>query len=345
MLSPSEQWGLAVATRNMLVDCGGLAPESDILVCQEPAVFGWYEEGLARAVVDEAERQGFKCRLLQVGAPELNQTDAVAAELLAAENIVYFARIGDHNRFGTVGNRKCGIVVYARTISDFTSLFGRTNHEEMVGLKRWVDRQLTQAELIEITCPSGTEMRGRVPLSKRLEMPPDTSIRRFPLGVPAPVPADEFYGRVALCGALTPTGNSSYKPAVLPLADKIIAIVEAGRIVDFQGCAVAIENIRRHYIEVARKFDIEPFVVHSWHAGIHPAGPFFEWSGMDADYWSNTVFCNPRLLHFHTCGKFAPGEISWNVVDATVTVDGRSLWEAGRLRAISADKADDITKV
>jgi hypothetical protein len=47
--------------------------------------------------------------------------------------------------------------------------------------------------------------------------------------------------------------------------------------------------------------------------------------------WSNTVFTNPRFLHFHTCGKIPPGEICWMVVDATVTIDGVALWENGRL--------------
>lgn len=73
-------------------------------------------------------------------------------------------------------------------------------------------------------------------------------------------------------------------------------------------------------------------MVHSWHAGLHPGCRFFAAEGSDRDYWSNTVFSSPRVLHFHTCGATAPGEISWNLVDATVTVDGVPLWQAGTLR-------------
>ncbi len=37
------------------------------------------------------------------------------------------------------------------------------------------------------------------------------------------------------------------------------------------------------------------------------------------------------LLHFHTGGNYAPGEISWNVIDPTITADGVAIWEDGRL--------------
>ena len=47
--------------------------------------------------------------------------------------------------------------------------------------------------------------------------------------------------------------------------------------------------------------------------------------------WGGAAFGNPRILHFHTCGAYAPGEISWNVIDPMIEVDGLPLWEAGRL--------------
>ena len=47
--------------------------------------------------------------------------------------------------------------------------------------------------------------------------------------------------------------------------------------------------------------------------------------------WSQTVFSNPRILHFHTCGLGPPGEICWMIIDPTITIDGVNLWENGRL--------------
>ena len=48
--------------------------------------------------------------------------------------------------------------------------------------------------------------------------------------------------------------------------------------------------------------------------------------------WANTVFTNPRVLHFHTCGDYSPGEICWMIIDPTVSIDNKNLWEQGRLR-------------
>jgi hypothetical protein len=52
----------------------------------------------------------------------------------------------------------------------------------------------------------------------------------------------------------------------------------------------------------------------------------------DPTRWAQTVFANPRILHFHTCGMGPPGEICWMVIDPTVTIDGVALWENGRLQ-------------
>ena len=79
------------------------------------------------------------------------------------------------------------------------------------------------------------------------------------------------------------------------------------------------------------KFGIDRYSVQSWHAGIHPG---CEVAGAVCDNyerWSGAAFVNPRLLHFHTCGAYAPGAISWNVVDPMIIVDGIAVWKDGAL--------------
>ena len=60
------------------------------------------------------------------------------------------------------------------------------------------------------------------------------------------------------------------------------------------------------------------------------------------DRWSNTAFPNPRILHFHTCGAYPPGEICWMVFDPLITVDGAALWDRGQL---NREINDDIASV
>ena len=72
--------------------------------------------------------------------------------------------------------------------------------------------------------------------------------------------------------------------------------------------------------------------MHSWHAGIHPACTFQGRAHDNLERWSSSAFGNPRLLHFHTCGAYAPGEICWNVVDPTVIADDVAVWQDGMLQ-------------
>lgn len=85
----------------------------------------------------------------------------------------------------------------------------------------------------------------------------------------------------------------------------------------------------QHYDRVSTDFGIDRNFVHSWHAGIHP-GCGFPWDIRQSyERWGGAAFGNPRVLHFHTCGAYAPGEISWNVFDPTIELDGLRLWENG----------------
>ncbi|MFY8099292.1 MAG: hypothetical protein ACOVOA_04960, partial [Allorhizobium sp.] len=93
---------------------------------------------------------------------------------------------------------------------------------------------------------------------------------------------------------------------------------------------------------VSNLFGIDGGFVHSWHAGIHPGCVYPERAEASYERWSGSAFGNPRLLHFHTCGAYAPGEICWNVVDPTIRVDGVAIWENGVININAVRGAPDI---
>ena len=99
------------------------------------------------------------------------------------------------------------------------------------------------------------------------------------------------------------------------------------KITGFQGDAADVTAAKNHYRFVANKYGIDPFYIHSWHAGIHPSCSFNEPASRSFERWSGAAFGNPRLLHFHSCGKYPPGEISLNIVDPTISVDGEIIWD------------------
>jgi hypothetical protein len=267
-----------------------------------------------------------EARLAPVGGPEEAAPDLSDA---AADAVVYFARLGDRDRFVAQSGPALRVMSYARDADALASGFGRVRHAAMASLKAAVDATIFGAARVEITCPLGTRLIGRPPAYEG--DPPDVAIRRFPLCMPAPVDADAFEGEVAIARWLTSTGNHAYAPSSASLDAPVRAEIAGGRVRGLRGRARDVETVRRHHQRVGALFGVDGARVHSWHAGLHPGCAYRRPASEDPERWSNSAFAHPRLLHFHTCGDAAPGEISWMVADATVTLDGVVLWRDGRL--------------
>ena len=315
--------------RNLLFECGQFVSGDRLLiVCEDPAL-GWYDAEAPRAVAEEARRCGMDVEIVRTGAPTNSRDDNVSAIVQAHRNIVYFARLGDQDRFGEARGKN-QVMTYVRSAAMLASDYGCASHRAMMALKDAVNRTLLAAELIEITCPRGTRVSGTV--SQTQSDGGDVSVRRFPMGVPVPLLAEPFSGDVVLADYLTPTGSRVYEPPCLALDEPVIAKLDRGRIAGLSGPARSVAAVRAHYELVSRLFGIDPDFVHSWHAGIHPGVRHHRPAADDPDLWSNTVFTSPRYLHFHTCGAYPPGEICWMVADPTIAVDDVPLWQDGFLR-------------
>ncbi len=321
---------LALGARNLLQQCGGFTSGGEILiVCEDPAL-GWYDEALGEVICGQARELGLIPRTLVVGAPSDPLSPEAEGLIESHGNCIYLARIGDQDRFAEILPGKTKVMCYVRTPELLASAFGTTSHRAMQALKKAVDRVLLSAGRIEIVCPLGSRVSGAP--SGEGGNSAEVSVQRFPLGVPHPLPAQGFSGEVVLARYLTPTGSQPYDPPFIAIEGQVVARIEQGRIASFSGDAAAVASVERHYERVSKLFDIDPAAIHSWHAGLHP-GCAYPWAAAeDPDRWSNTVFNNPRVLHFHTCGAYAPGEICWMLLDHSVYVDGVALWEDGRLR-------------
>ncbi len=182
--------------------------------------------------------------------------------------------------------------------------------------------------MVRVTCPRGTDFCGKPEMD--LSLGGDTTIRRFPLSVFTPVPATGFSGKVALCGFLTGTGSMYYDDYTLEFEGQVLALLKEGQLIGFEGSSSDVVAANAHYYDhVARLFGIDRNAVHSWHSGIHPSCGYPWQARENYERWGGSAFGNPRILHVHTCGAYAPGEISWNTVDPTIVVDGVTLWEDG----------------
>ncbi len=318
------------AIDNLLFDCAGLSRGGSLLLVREDPALGWYDREVADAIFEAARKHGIETEIVAVGAPQNRPNAAVSDAMLRHDCTLFIARLGDQDRFASPPPGKTLVMCYLRTLDMLGSRFATVSYAATVALKQALDRLLARARRIEISCPLGTDCRGEAGSTDTAGS--DVSVRRFPLGVVTPIDAHRFSGRVALANYLTPTGSRVYEPAWLALDAEIFARVDSGRIVEFDGDPETVASVERHYRAVAARFDIDPAVVHSWHAGLHPGLSYRQAIADNPDRWSNTIFNHPRILHFHTCGDYAPGEICWIVRDPTVTLDGEPLWDEGRLR-------------
>lgn len=322
---------IMAGVENMLIRCGGLRGGDRVLVVHEPAGGGYYCPEIADAVAGAARGLGLKVatRAVPFTADPPAIDGALLGQMQAADLTVFLARLGDQVRFGALPGDQRALVSYAIDTSALGTAFCRLDHGSMCALRDALDAALMAAGEVVITCPAGTEMRGGI--ASDGPAPEDTRTIRFPRLVNTPMPAQGFSGRVALRGFVVGTGSRHYVPYACRIDGTLFALIDGNRITGFDGDAADVRRIEAHYARVAAQFGIEERFVHSWHAGIHPGCAFTGPASASFERWTGSAFGNPRLLHFHTCGAYAPGEISLNILDATVAADGVALWEAGRL--------------
>jgi hypothetical protein len=325
----------AIGARNLLQACLQARPGDKLLVLSENPAEGFYDQRAPQAVVEQAIDMGLSVDRREVPfVAEAGEADQdIWDHMQRVDHIVFFARLGDQIRFDALPAVSKAAVVYAMDEGMLGSRFGAASHEGFVRLKDRINAAMAQASCIRMTCPLGTDISGRLSAAAAAESNDEgeVTIRRFPMAVFKPVPADKFSGRVVVSRFLTGTGHRYYTPYDLLLDGPVVAQVEAGRVRTYEGPSGEVEKVRAHVRRVAERFGIDPDVIHSWHAGIHPGCAYLPEARDNLARWGNAAFANPRIMHFHTCGDYAPGEISWNVIDPTIELDGIAVWDHGVL--------------
>ncbi len=345
--APSD---LRKGAQNLLLGCVGLERGEDLLLVREDAGLGFYDAAAGDAVAAEAERLGARVHNIWTDAPLAGPEDfpeVVSGAMSRANHTVFFSRIGDQVRFCSLPAGGTCTMTYVLDADYLASEFCTLPHALMQEVLRRFEAELDRASRWRITCPLGTDVSGSMATSTPSsgEKPTDFTLKLFPLAIFRPLSCADMSGRVAVANWLMATGTRRYKPDYLDLEQPVTAVVEAGRIAGFEGDPENVARVNDHYAFVAETFTIDPAVVHSWHVGIHPKTYYAGAARDNVERWGNVTFASPRYLHFHTCGDYAPGEIAWSLIDATVTLDGTPYWQDGRfvflewpeLKALLAD--------
>jgi hypothetical protein len=315
---------------NLLINCAELKAGHKLLILCEPSEWNFYDCSMSLDVAARAQALGVECKVIRIpfNSVVTGPCDMVSAEMAAADCTIFMARMGDQLRFHSALKQRKSVVCYAPDRPMMASGFGVLDYNAFVDLRDVLNDAVFAAEHVHVSCPAGTDFAGVV---GRQVAASDVRAKRFPMSIFAPVPAWGFSGRVAQRGFLVGTGSQYYEPYACGLDETLFVAFEANRIVDFSGSAEDVRRAREHYVFVADRYTIDWDFVHSWHAGMHPACGFGAPAQQNFERWSGAAFGNPRLLHLHTCGAYAPGEISLNVLDPTITLDGVAVWDNGVL--------------
>lgn len=321
---------LLAGARNLLVNCGGLRAGDRLLVLREDPANGYYDAAIGDAVLARARALGIvaQAEILPFDPMGAALPPGLAARMKAADRVLFLSRSGDQIRFSADMQGIRPIMSYALDAGMLASGFGRANYQGFVALKDAVNALMAAAQHIRVTCPLGTDFSGpgaAYPNSGAA----DVAVARFPMSVFAPVPVQGFSGVVMQDGFLVGTGSKFYEPYGCDLREPLAVHFRGSVLEGFSGHETDVHCARVHYAKVGGQFGLDPMTMHSWHAGIHPGCAYGMAAAENYERWSGGAFGNPRLMHFHTCGHYAPGEISLNVLDPTIEVDGMAVWKDG----------------
>ncbi len=322
-----------LGAQNLLINCAKAVAGDRLLIAYEPPEFGYFDSDAVSCVAGAATGLGLRVDTVDVGFNPHNPhlPDHLLHRFERADIILFLARLGDQLRFSDMPQGKKIVVSFALNQELFGSGFSNGHHGAFLELKERTNEMLASALDVRVTCPTGTNVVGRPEMN--LNPDGDCSILRFPMSVFTPVPARTFSGRVALSGFLTGTGSKYYDNYTIEFDGQVFALMQDGRLTGFEGSAQDVARAEAQYDRVSSMFGIDRNFVHSWHAGIHPGCGYYWNMRENYEKWGGSAFGNPRLLHFHTCGAYAPGEISWNVIDPSIEIDGVTVWDKGVFHA------------
>ena len=335
---------VAEGARNLLRNCVGLDSGQDLLIVREPASCDYYDQRAPDAV--EAEATAMGARVHSLRTPPVDGPDDVPAYLSAAMeqvgHTVFFSRIGDQMRFYPLPGPGSKTMCYSL---DATLLAGeacRVPYQLALETLSHVQEKLDHTTHWRVTCPLGTDIAGVCdPVVQTADAKAGFTIRLFPLGPFRTFSCAGVNGQL-VSRWFPGSATHRYEPYGLILDEPVALVVESGRIVDFVGPVSSVGTLREHYEHVAGCFDIDPFVVHSWHGGTNPKIFYPRTAESDVERWNGVVHSHPRYTHFHTCGAYNPGEIVVGLIDATIFINAEPYWHRGRLTLLEHDDARSL---
>lgn len=317
--------------KNLLLNCVQAQPGQSVLIVGEDSPSAHFDPETCSIVADVAQSLGLNATVII--APETKGKedfpDQISEAMAGADQTIFFARLGDQIRFcptpGVGGKTAC----YTLDPDYLGAPFGRSNFRLMKAIEEELVSRIAKARRYRITCPDGTDLVGSLDtLIDDQEVMTPFSVTLFPVMIFPPVTCTQMSGKIILKHWLTSSSTNIYAGSVMHLPSTVMAQVENGEIVDFDGEDNLVAQVKAQFERVGKLAGGNPFAVNSWHTGINPntyyAGKAFD----NLERWGTVAYGSPRYTHFHACGA-DPGDIAFTMIDATISFDNEVFWRDG----------------
>lgn len=340
-----EEESLVRGAENLLANCIGIKPGESVMVVTEQTEESDYDQFVPDFISQQAQQMGANTRGFV--APFVAGPQDIPAELVQAirevDHTIFCARIGDQLRFSDFEGDGTQTMCYALSREHLGSEFSTLPNQLLEEILNKLESELEQVQEWQITCPLGTDVKGSCENNKSNGAGrPGFTLFNFPIGTFKPISCKSITGKVVLSNWITSSGLHQYAPDALVLDSAVTVKVDQGRMVGFEGDLAEVKKFKAHYEKVASRFDIDPWIVHSWHGGINPQTFYDEAPADNLWRWNTLTFHSPRRVHIHTCGDYAPAEISWSIFDATISFDGQVYWDKGEFVFLQREDIKEI---
>lgn len=323
--------------RNMLVNGCGATAGTQVLIINQP---GLVEPAVADVIEQEARALGAQVYVLwadEVVGPEALPQPVMDA-MRNTEVVVFNHMLAGLLRLVPFDGTGLKILNFCTTWDTLGSEFARVPYGVMVEVMKTLSPRLAAASRWQITCPLGSDFSGVIekkPASTQDKggMGDGFTLRTFPLSVSAPVMSMNASGKLAIRW-LTPAGIHKFDEPGITLPSPVLATLERGHMVDFEGAPQAVAELKRFLEKIGAATGKDGYIVNSWHAGTNPRCFAHVTPQENLDAWMYMVHGNPRIAHFHTIGEAPPGEMSIPLVDPTIRFDDEVYWQAGHLSVL-----------
>ncbi|RLA09459.1 MAG: hypothetical protein DRQ52_12365 [Gammaproteobacteria bacterium] len=318
--------------RNLLVNGCGVKQGTELVILNEN---GLVEPNVADILEQEAHRLGAVVYVIwadSVPNPE-SLPQPVMAAITNAEVTLMNHLLAASLRLVPFDGTGLKMMNMLFTWNQMGSAFGRTHYEVGREILKEISPKMAAASEWHMTCPLGTDLRASV-LKKSSAGSSGTgdsfTLLSFQLSVSGVYSNLQSNGKLAVQW-VTPSTTRVLNAKGICLPSPVLATVENGRMIDFEGDADSIAQLKDYLQKAGDEVGKDGFVINSWHGGTHPRCGTDIRPTDDMFAWILLAHGNPALTHLHVIGEAPPGEGSLPLLDPTITFDGEAIWEKGEL--------------